>query len=600
MKPATWRGVILLFCALTAAFAVASFFDITGAGGKPPWYGLFGDVYELSGRPYYAEVSAVDPGGPADRAGLRNGDLVDIRANTLADRFRLLFGQPLAGQPIVLTIQRGVVRQTVSVTPGTVPVGRWDVWITPFGCLWLALFAALIAWRRPYVPGNLLLSTALVLFAAGAAVAGGISGGNFAAPWAWAYIIISVFNIAFPIAVAFWAAYASMFARPLSQARRLAQWLCYMMAAVSAAIVCAQILGVITLWFDPISLFASVSAYPLFAAIFMALVGSALAIASSRGVDRQRAVWSLIPLASLPIVISTTIFFASSAQTYAGFVTAWGIFNGAVLSTPVVLTYVALNRRLIDIGFVMNRALVFTLVSTIVIGVFVLAEWAASEWLVSASHMTSTVIGMVVALGLGLSLRYIHKYVDRFVDRVFFRKRNEDDAALRRFAHEASYVTDRAVLLERAVTTVKEHTEAEEASILVRDGAASYVSVSNGDRAAISENDPAIVALRTWHKPIDLASFNDSALHGQFAFPMVSRGELVGVLTCGTKRDNEVYAPDESDALLTLAQGVGAALGVLSSDHEQADDVIAKELAALRVAVERQESVLRQLRPNST
>jgi hypothetical protein len=597
MKPATWRGPILVFCAITAAFAVASIFDITGLGGALPWYGLFGDVYAVSAQPYYAQLNAVDPGGPADLAGLRNGDLVDIRANTLVDRFRQLFGQPLAERPIVLAIQRGVVRETVTVTPSASTVGRWDVWIIPVGCLWLALFAALIAWRRPFVPGNLLLSTALVLLAAGAAVAGGILGGNFAAPWAWAYIVISVFNIAIPIAVAFWATYTSIFARPLSPARRLAQRLCYLMAAVSVAITSGQILGVVTLWFDPIALFAQASAYPLFAAIFMASVGSVLAIASSRGVDRQRAAWSLIPLASLPIAISTTYFVAASAQTYAEFLTAWGIFGAACLITPVVLTYVALNRRLIDIGFVLNRALVFALVSTIVIGAFVLAEWAAGEWFVSASHATSAAIGMLVALGLGLSLRYIHRYVDRFADRVFFRKRHEDEAALRRFAHEASYITDRSILLERAVKTVKEHTEAEEASVLIRDGTASYVSASDGERAAIGENDPGIVALRAWHKPIDLASFADSALHGQFAFPMISRGELFGVLTCGTKRDNEVYAPDEYDALFSLAQGVGAALGVLASDHNRSTDLVAKELAALRAAVE---SALHELRPIKT
>ncbi len=132
------------------------------------------------------------------------------------------------------------------------------------------------------------------------------------------------------------------------------------------------------------------------------------------------------------------------------------------LTAPVALTYAALSRRLIDVGFFLNRAAVFTIVSAIVIGGFVLAEWAASAWLASTTHTTSAVIGMVVALGLGISLRYIHRYVERFVDRVFFRKRHEDESALRRFAHEASYISDRSTLLDRAVQTVKEHTSAHE------------------------------------------------------------------------------------------------------------------------------------------
>lgn len=46
---------------------------------------------------------------------------------------------------------------------------------------------------------------------------------------------------------------------------------------------------------------------------------------------------------------------------------------------------------------------------------------------------------------------------------------------------------------------------------------------------------------------------------------MISRGDLVGALICGPKRDGEAYAPDESEALLALAHGVGAALDTLSS-----------------------------------
>jgi hypothetical protein len=224
---------------------------------------------------------------------------------------------------------------------------------------------------------------------------------------------------------------------------------------------------------------------------------------------------------------------------------------------------------------------VFTLVSAIVIGVFVLVEWAANAWLTSATHTTNTIIGMVVALGLGISLHHIHKYVDRFVDRVIFRKRYEDEAALRRFAHEASYITARSTLLERAVRTVKEHTSADDAAILVRDGAAKYASTSDGERTEVSENDPGIVALRAWHKALNLHGLPDSDLRGEFAFPMISRGDLVGALICGPKRNGEAYAPDESDALLTLAHGVGTALDTLSDRKDTAIESLRETLALM-------------------
>ena len=194
-------------------------------------------------------------------------------------------------------------------------------------------------------------------------------------------------------------------------------------------------------------------------------------------------------------------------------------------------------------------------------------------------------------------MRYIHRYIERFVDRVFFWKRHADEAALRRFAHESSYITDRSVLLDRTIREVKAHTGAERAAILVRDGAASYASASDGERVVVNENDPGILALRAWHKAVDLHAVPDTQMRGEYAFPMASRGELVGVLVCGSKPDGELYAPDESDALLALAHGVGAALGVLSSDRDHAEDIVAQELAALRAVVE---SALHQLRPTTT
>lgn len=187
---------------------------------------------------------------------------------------------------------------------------------------------------------------------------------------------------------------------------------------------------------------------------------------------------------------------------------------------------------------------------------------------------------MLVALALGFSLRYIHRYVERFVDRIFFRKRHEDESALRRFAHEASYISDRSTLLDRAAQTVNEHTSAQDAAILVRESASVYTFATGGPQAQVGEDDPGIVTLRAWNKPIDLHLFPDSRLRGEFAFPMISRGNLVGVLVCGPKRDGEAYAPDESEALAALAHGVGTALDTLSNRN---DSIIAsmQEMQAL-------------------
>jgi hypothetical protein len=558
VKRVAWRPVLLAICALAALVQVAGVLDATGIGGAPPWLGWWAAAIGASSAPFNLTVTAVERGGPAARAGLHRGDLIDIRANTLVERYSL-FEVPLNGRPLILSVHRGSLRRNLTVIPQT-PRLTWNFWLDVFASLWLLLFAALIAWRRSDVPQMRLLSLWLAAFVFTGAIIG------FAAPWAWVYVLLNVcLSVAAPLTVALLAAFSSGFAQPLSRPRRITQWLCYTFLAIFTVISFVGIGGIVTLRFDPVPFVeGGAGIFSVAAAVLMAVLCGLLAIGASRGVERQRAVWTLVPLAAFFGFFIVDLI-ATSSSLYANSIVVGLVLTLVLLAAPVALTYAALSRRLLDVGFFLNRAAVFTIVSAIVIGAFILAEWAAGAWLASTTHTTSIIIGMVVALGLGISLRYIHWYVERFVDRVFFRKRHEDESALRRFAHEASYISDRSTLLDRAMRTVKEHTSAHDAAILVRDGAAAYAFDTDGRRTEVSENDPGIIALRAWKKPIDLHTFPDSRLRGEFAFPMISRGDLVGALICGPKRDGESYAPDESDALLALAHGVGTALDTLSS-----------------------------------
>ena len=592
MKPSTWRAIVLATCAVCAMFSIAAILGTTGAGGAKPWYGLWGATFTTASQPYHMGVLSVDPGGASDRAGLRQGDAIDIGANSLFERFGM-FNQPLNARPVVLSVQRGSHAERIAVVPEAIDARRWDIWVQPIGVLWLILLTALIAWRRPYAPGNLVLATLLATMAIGFQ-----NPSIFPTPWTWMYVLLAVMSLANILAIGIWAAYAGFFAQPLSTTRLWVRRCTYAFVAIAIAAGIVELAGVVTLRIDPVRLaYSPLWQIPFWGAILMAIASSVLAIAAASGVERQRALWSLIPLVAYYCVYATYDFANISLTSYAAGQYVLGALNNlSTFLVPLALTYAALSRRLIDVGFVLNRAAVFAIVSSIVIGTFILVEWAASEWLAGTTHTTSAVIGMVVALGLGLSMRFIHHYVDRFVDRVFFRKRHDDEAALRRFAHESAYITDRDVLLERALRTVREHTDADAAEILVRDGPATYVSGANGERKTVGENDPGIVALRAWSKPVDLARLPDSAIRGEFAFPMISRGSLVGALVCGPKRDGEAYAPDESDALLALAHGVGTALDTLSLRGDAGAASLQETLVRL---LEGQEVLLQRLNGKS-
>src|SRR6185312_14863790 len=87
--------------------------------GSQSMVGQWGDTVGASSVPFHIIVRSIDPGHAADIAGLRAGDLIDIRASAPVERF-WIFGQPLTGRPVAMTVRRGTQQLHVTVTPQTV------------------------------------------------------------------------------------------------------------------------------------------------------------------------------------------------------------------------------------------------------------------------------------------------------------------------------------------------------------------------------------------------------------------------------------------------------------------------------------------------
>jgi hypothetical protein len=216
----------------------------------------------------------------------------------------------------------------------------------------------------------------------------------------------------------------------------------------------------------------------------------------------------------------------------------------------------------LDIGFVVNRAVVYTCVSVVVVGAFILFEWLLGH-VVETNSRASTILQLIAALALGLSVRFIHARVDRYVDDLFFRDRHLAEAAIRRFAHETGLITDEDVLVHRTAEVAQRNARLTGAAFYAR-LKNRYVPLHSSFDATpqdLDENDAAILDMRTFHNPVDVHA--DSRVPGAAAFPMVVRGALAGFLACGEKTTHEALAPDEHDALRVLARDAGIALDSL-------------------------------------
>jgi hypothetical protein len=555
-----WRPLLLGACLFVALLTTIQNLDgsVLNVSGIVPF-----DA-DTSGSPYVVVVTRVEPS--SKRAGLRLGDRIDLRDYSFEDRYAIASGLAPQGYRVNLRLHRGRLVQHAMIVarPPRRTTMSLSYWVGIFSTYWLILFSTLIAWRRPDTPlARWIVAYMLLWFWPFLAT----TSETLNAVWYGLSLVGLYLLFVFPATI------FALFGRPLSRSRL--SWTMSTYALVALGTLLSEFgyyVGLATLWFDPDArpfrwhLGPYSIGFHLFSAAAIAsLICGVLAVAAARGIDRQRATWVVLVIGAV-LVTNRLAGFASyfPAGSLALEILSYMSLATSVL-VPVGLSYVVLNRRLLDIGFVLNRAAVFTVVSLVLLGLFIIGEWALSEWYAAAHRATNMGASAALVLVLGVFMRAIHRRVDQLVDGVLFRKRHQNEMALRAFASESAFIKNLPDLEQRTISTVKNHTGATEAALFLADpGHQTYRSaLPEPGSTEIQASDNAIVEMTQSRKGIDLHK-TATSLVGEYAFPMFARGKLIGALVCGSKPDGEVYAPDERAALAELTRGVGLAIATLS------------------------------------
>lgn len=546
-----WRRGLLTLCAVGFFLWALSLFQAYTWAGRVGWY------LQPTVVPFHDVVGAVRPGLAAAEAGITAGDIFDLRRASATARWRLR-AKWLADHPLTYVVLRGTTQQRITLRPRREIYLTAEWYVRALGALGALIFATLVAWRRPW----LVEARLLCLFLIAQVSQGWLGPQVWVTPWLgldFGAVMVGV--VVADLATALMIAYTLLFGRPVSTMRKAIAAFAFVILGLDVLFDWATYVGTWTGGFDlvsgPIGASAVLTFWEPFTVNLLAPIAVATAFAATRGRERSLLVWTTATLvviylaaAALGIILilpmpapSLLIDTLNSIGDIAGFL------------TPFAIGYALLHRRLLDIGFVLNQAAVFSGVSLIVIGLFMLGEWLIGSWLGRMSHATSLTISAALVLALGFSVRLIHSRVERVLDRVFFRKRHDDELAILNFAEQAADATDAATLVRETKETLQKHANATFVTIAMDDG--------DGRYGNISDSDPAIVALRDGHKAVDLKTLS-TPLQGEFAYPMIARGKLVGALVLGPKRSGDNYAPDESHAIMQLAREVGGALRILN------------------------------------
>ncbi len=239
--------------------------------------------------------------------------------------------------------------------------------------------------------------------------------------------------------------------------------------------------------------------------------------------------------------------------------------------------YAAFRNRLVDVSFVINRALVYTALTAVLFGMFSLLELALHQ--LAVGERLSWALQASAALLAAVALSPVHRRIEHRIERVFFRKQRLAIAAIHGFAGECAFVEREERLLQMAVERLLPHC----AGVAVYERALSgYALRASGGQASpegLDVDDPAFVSLRARRREIDLQGLGSAAGADGLALPMSIGERLTGAVICHP-RGGEQFAPDLRAALAEASRNLGMSLYVLRY-REQAR--LLTEMAAGRV-----------------
>jgi hypothetical protein len=304
--------------------------------------------------------------------------------------------------------------------------------------------------------------------------------------------------------------------------------------------------------------------------------------ARSRVGERVRLGW--VAVATLLICSAVTITNAVPI----GFLYAYSISASLLTLSLFALSYALLRHRLVAVALVIDRALVYGLMTTLVVGVVAAINSVLLREALPPG--ASLAVQVIVPLILGIALRQVKDYLDRIVERVFFRGKYLAEKALRSFARHVEHFSDAASLLDAAVTEIRRHTRSP--------GVAVYSAESTGYRLlkqvgegkfpkVLKGDDSALVAVRADRHAADLGAYPGALGEDGCLFPMMVLGTLRGVIVC-RNRPGEHFGPDEKKLLTQVAREVGAAWRILRArDNETYVRLMAEGELSLKAAREK-------------
>jgi nitrate reductase NapE component len=298
---------------------------------------------------------------------------------------------------------------------------------------------------------------------------------------------------------------------------------------------------------------------------------------AARGQQRQRMAWLLLAFAvgALPAL---AVWLPGAQETQA----QWGGLQPSIAAallgqglSYLGLAYAVLRHRVFDVEFAFNRAVVYSVISVLLLAVFGVIKWQVELLLHGAggSHKPNLLADGAVALGVYLVFHHLHERLEKRVESLFFHKWHAKEQALRQFVRQAIHIQSQEALLRATHDALERFTDDAGCVIYLRLAGGAYAQVFNSlprSPHLLDADDALLVALRSEGRAQALGDLRSEA-RGALGLPMLQRGQLHGVVVLGHKPGGASYRPDELELLDFVVNQISLDLQALIAQRLQQD-----------------------------
>lgn len=220
-----------------------------------------------------------------------------------------------------------------------------------------------------------------------------------------------------------------------------------------------------------------------------------------------------------------------------------------VLPFPVAITIAILRYRLWNIDLIINRTLVYGVLTALVLGIYVTVVGGLG----AVFNATDNPIFALIATGIvALSFQSLHQRVQRTVNRMMFGQRDEPQVVLSNLSHQLQTAVLPEDLLQTSTATISTSLKIPYVAIALRHGADVIKQAEYGRNGFPTKT-----------------------------FALIHQNETIGELIIGQRSPNEDLNPADQSVLASVAGQLGAVVYAvrLQSDLQTAREklVIARE-----------------------